>query len=655
MNNKLIRPLYIGLLAVALSVSACGGGGSIAPPSITNQPQAKEAISNGSTTFSVSVAGGIASEFQWRLNNQVVRDGVISTGSCVGMGVSGASTSTLVLSTIPLECSTSKISAQISNSSGSVSSQEAQLIVYGFTRQPTSTSATTNGNASFSVASNLPSRAAISWKLNGLSLSDGMLTNGQCAGATVSGSTGLTLSFSSLPQVCATSSVVAQFVLDGMTLTSEPSLLTVANSAVQPQDASVHAGAYTEFIAAADGIPSGGTVQWRMNGVDITEGFQSSGICAGATFTGARTGILSAVNVPLQCDGAQFSAVITDAFRAMTTPTASLTVVPGDARNGTYTTFSVSGKMHELSINASAKRYRIKMAGGTIFSGAIWLDTDLSGFPELGSILLQLPSLPSYTAPFNGGVVRIANDVLIGSHAESSNTLPVSVIGAKNFVRSPADIPTPVSMQIFGRDAPGNDSSNYSSFAATASIGSNEFRYCASSVLIELADCNSMAGGTVIAYGLGFTQEGKVTFVNKADANDSFTGYVAKMGSEIVLLRSSRSDSGDRLFRIGLQALPTLSATSLGTDTQGNWGTISTTSSVFSTNMKAALGTMPVGIYNRFSVIRVTALSSGVFQYGDFSNGYFFGTQSRGMQIIMGDRNPSIAGLNGSIVFGLVP
>ncbi|MEO8079782.1 MAG: hypothetical protein ABI641_04575, partial [Caldimonas sp.] len=97
-------------------------------------------------------------------------------------------------------------------------------------------------------------------------------------------------------------------------VTSNAALLTVnvAPAAplftTQPAAQSVVVGQSATFAVAVSGTPPP-TLQWRLNGADLANGVQASGVCAGATVAGASSSTLSVAAVPINCSGAVFSAV----------------------------------------------------------------------------------------------------------------------------------------------------------------------------------------------------------------------------------------------------------------------------------------------------------------------------------------------------------
>jgi hypothetical protein len=86
----------------------------VTAPKITEQPQSQNVVAGGSVTFKVTASGTAPLSYQWRLNGAIM---------------AGANSATLTLNNVSTSQSGQKYSVLVSNSAGSVTSQEAVLTV----------------------------------------------------------------------------------------------------------------------------------------------------------------------------------------------------------------------------------------------------------------------------------------------------------------------------------------------------------------------------------------------------------------------------------------------------------------------------------------------------------------------------------------------
>ncbi|MAN02772.1 MAG: hypothetical protein CMI35_06810 [Owenweeksia sp.] len=141
--------------AVNLSVNA-----ALSVPQITNQPAAQTVFENNTATYSVAATGNPAPAYQWEVN----------TGSGWA-NISGATSSTYSF-TAALADDGNLYRANVSNSEGSVTSDEADLTVTSepfapqITTQPASQSVFENTAVSFTVAATGGPAPSYQWVLN---------------------------------------------------------------------------------------------------------------------------------------------------------------------------------------------------------------------------------------------------------------------------------------------------------------------------------------------------------------------------------------------------------------------------------------------------------------------------------------------------------
>ncbi len=98
-------------------------------------------------------------------------------------------------------------------------------------------------------------------------------------------------------------SVTSNVALLSVNLASAAPLFTT-----QPMPQAIVVGQSATWTVAVSGTPPP-VLQWRLNGADLANGVQASGVCAGAIVAGAAGTTLSVTSVPINCSGAVFSAV----------------------------------------------------------------------------------------------------------------------------------------------------------------------------------------------------------------------------------------------------------------------------------------------------------------------------------------------------------
>jgi hypothetical protein len=749
-----IATQLISVFFIATAVASCGGGGgtSSTTPNISNQPTAKSVLVGRSAKFEVGVQSETASTFEWRLSNQTLVDGVLSTGPCTGANVNGSKTDTLLLTSISLGCDQASLSVQIGNTSGSTVSQPAVLSVMGYSKQALSTASFTNGSATFSVDGNFPSSAVYQWQIGGTNLVDGTMGLGVCAGTTVSGSSTKELLLSNLPISCNAASINASVAVDGDSLVSQPANLAISEIRMQPSQTSILVGGNASFNISTAGasnlqyawaingaplnngaIPSGvcaGTVvtgaasgllqlqappvscdgalftvkltnsangsissgsatlnvsgsssqplpvsitqgntaqfsyplagtplptsvAWRLNGNNLSDGFQASGLCAGATISGATSSLLTLVNTPISCSGAVFSAVTNGAGGTVTSSNATLKVAAGDPKNGTYKSFATDGKTYDIAVNFDANTFKVSDASGVISSGALAQDLSPVGTTELGSFRMSDPAVFFSSA----GGFKYKNDVLVGVHLPFGGgfgTAPIPFVAARKFVRASSELVGNVDFKVLGKDITSAGTGGYAadSNITTSRLSSSGLDVCAGGALVDVVNCGT-GGSSLLSYGLTYNADGSVTFINQANATDTGNAYIAKMGSELLYLRASTRNTGLPSFRLGIQSTAAQNISIVAGDSRSYWGPIVADASTLSFSGANLVLAGPAT--SRTSSNRITVIPSGLYSYGDSTNGIYFSAQSNGLFVSAGARDVTLPLVNGRMTIGLIP
>jgi len=279
-------------------------------PVITTQPSDHADDIGATVSFTLVVSGTPAPTIQWRKNGSNLAD---------GGNVFGATTGTLVLSNITA-ADAATYTAVVTNTAGSVTSTGAALTVNAGTApsimiQPASQAVDLSTAVTFTIAAIGTPSPTYQWRKNGSNLADG----GNVAGATT---TALALSNVTTADAAAYSVVVSN--ANG-SATSTNAILTINTGTVplitrQPATQSVLAGATVTFAIAATGAPAP-NLQWRKNGVSLTDG---------GNISGANTAALTLSGVAV-ADSADYSVVATNSNGSATSNNAKLTVSPGIA------------------------------------------------------------------------------------------------------------------------------------------------------------------------------------------------------------------------------------------------------------------------------------------------------------------------------------
>ena len=312
-DTRFISSLGACILALSLTLAACGGGGSgdtgsstgggsntggggtpvVEKPAITTQPANQSVVTNSTATFTVVATGGAPLAYQWKKN---------------GTDISGANASTYTTPATSMGDNAAVFTVAVSNTAGTATSTEARLTVTAtaeaptVTTQPADQTVITGTSASFSVSATGTSPLDYQWKKDGIAI----------PGAT---SSTYTIAATSLTD----SAVFTVVVSNGAgTATSNHATLTVADALVapaitkQPAAQSVTAGQTAKFTVEATGTAPL-RYQWKLNDQDIS----------GATDSSYTTSDTNTVG-----NAAVFTVVVSNGTGTATSDKATLTVTP---------------------------------------------------------------------------------------------------------------------------------------------------------------------------------------------------------------------------------------------------------------------------------------------------------------------------------------
>ena len=348
-------------------------------PLITTQPAAQTVVTGTPASFSVSASGTAPLSYQWKKD---------------GKDIAGATSSSYTTPETSDADKDARFSVMVTNSAGSVTSNEAKLgvsataVAPAITTQPAAQSVVAGSVANFSVIASGTSPFSYQWKKNGTDIS----------GAT---SIPYTIATTTMADSGAYSVVVTNSA--GMA-TSKDATLTVTATAVapaittQPAAQTVTEGESATFSVTASGTAPF-TYQWKKNGTDI-EGVTTSSHTTDATAIGDSGAVFTVVVSnsvgSVTSNGAALTVNAAAVAPAITTQPTALDVAPGNTA-----TFTVTATGTTLS-------YQWKKGG-----------TDIPGATSSSYAI-------SNTTSANDGVYSVVVTNSAGSVTSSNATLTVA-------------------------------------------------------------------------------------------------------------------------------------------------------------------------------------------------------------------------------------
>ena len=352
----------------------------VTKPAITMQPAAQTVVLGSTAIFSVSASGTAPFSYQWKKN---------------GVNIPNATSSSYTTPDTSMADDGTKFSVVVSNSAGSVTSNEAKLGVSAtavkpaIATQPAHQSVITGETATFTVTASGTAPFTYQWKKNGANIPSAT-SDSYTTPATSIADSGLAYS------VVVTNSAG--------TVTSKDATLTVTATAekpaitTQPEAQTVTEGQSATFSVTATGTSPG--YQWKKNGT-VIDGATSSSYTTPATSSADNTAVFSVVVTNSAGSVTSSGAALTVNAAAVaptitTQPAAALDVAPGNTA-----TFTVTATGTTLS-------YQWKKGG-----------TDIPGATSSSYAI-------SNTTSANDGVYSVVVTNSAGSVTSSNATLTVS-------------------------------------------------------------------------------------------------------------------------------------------------------------------------------------------------------------------------------------
>ncbi|HTU21258.1 MAG TPA: immunoglobulin domain-containing protein [Gemmataceae bacterium] len=276
-------------------------------PIVTTQPTDQSTTMGNTATFTAAASGNPTPTVQWQVS---------ADGGNTFSDISGATSTTLILSNVALAMSGYEYQAVFSNSLGTTTSNAATLSVQAqptaptVTTQPTNQTVSASGTATFAAAANGTPTPTVEWQVS---------TDGGNTWTDISGATSTTLTLSNVQASQNGYEYQAIFTNSAGTATTNTATLTVQQApsvTTQPTDQSVTVGSTATFTAAASGDPTP-TVQWQVS----TDSGQTW-----TNISGAISTTLTLTNVQASQNGSEYQAVFINSAGSATSNAATLTV-----------------------------------------------------------------------------------------------------------------------------------------------------------------------------------------------------------------------------------------------------------------------------------------------------------------------------------------
>ena len=297
--------------------------GIASPPNVTTQPQAQTVAVGQNTTFTVVASGGLPISYQWWKG---------------GAMLSGQTNTTLSLTNVqPADAGNYYV--QVGNPSGTVNSQTAVLTIAQsptITAQPQNQTVNVGGSATFTSSATGTPTPSLQWQRS----TDGGMTWGNLAdGGTFSGTSTGTLMVSGT--TTGMSGHIYRLVASNTagSAQSMPAILTINSVAVgpsittHPQSLTLNAGSTATFAVTATGSTPL-AFQWQFGNVVL----------------GGQTNSTLAITNVQTANGGGYRVVVTNAYGALTSSIATLTVLNGLSTNSVL---SLDGAGDYVSISSS--------------------------------------------------------------------------------------------------------------------------------------------------------------------------------------------------------------------------------------------------------------------------------------------------------------
>lgn len=378
----------IGVYPVSLNASNAHGTAEAtlelaiasALPVITTDPSDQSIIVGETASLNVVANGTPSPTLKW----QVSTNGSTWSDVTDGALYSGATSESVSITGVTMAMNGYRYRAVATNSVGSVTSSAATLAVTGvapsITTHPSSSTVTTGGDASFTVAASGAPAPSLRWQVstNGITWSDA--TNN----STYSGVTANTLTITGATTEMNSYRYRAVAANSLGSATSNAAMLTVngipPSFTTHPSAQTVTTGGIASFTIAVSGTPMP-TLRWQRS----TDGATWTNINSSALYSGVTTDTLSITGVALSLNGLRYRVVASNSAGVATSDGAMLTVngIPPTITTEPITQTVTAGAYFNFSVVVSGTptptvRWQLSTDGSTwndIPEGSPYSDT----------------------------------------------------------------------------------------------------------------------------------------------------------------------------------------------------------------------------------------------------------------------------------------
>lgn len=296
-----------------------------------------------------------------------------------------------------------------------------------------------------------------------------------------------------------------------------------------------------------------------------------------------------------------------------------------DPRNGDYTMVAANAREYTLTLDFNVMTYRVA-GNGLDQSGTITADGPAFDFS---------PGNAVGTTGLSTTRFSMATDTVVGEFVLPEGALPF--VAPRKFVTTAAAAAG--TYNFLGRVVDTAGGAPDSTIQQAEITADGHLKTCDDAVIYTMANCPaaSVTTGTLTVSGTTFTS---------TTPGGAYTFRVAQVGTDKVFLRDSASTGTTRRFIVGTPATTSFpSATFLGGTTEPSWGTISVTSSSYTSTGSYRNGATATRSAPAQPVGQNDTLASLLAVNTSYA-GNFFGAQSSELGILVAARgNPAAPGL----------
>jgi hypothetical protein len=239
----------------------------------------------------------------------------------------------------------------------------------------------------------------------------------------------------------------------------------------------------------------------------------------------------------------------------------TLSMTPGDVRNGEYKLFATDANEYTLRIDFDARTYSILSGGTTVTTGPFTGPVD-------GTYTF---SVPGYSPARNNARFRTGDALIVGAHPLGGNEAR-TFVASNHFVTAAADLPQ-TNMWMFSSDNVTTETPPVNSRIMAVRLAANQITYCSVAVgaITTVGNC---LPANLNNYPLTFNVDRSITWM---DGTSPVNFHVVRSGGETFLIRAQSYANGTKRFQIALDdaKATTANGTYEGSISNGSYGSIS--------------------------------------------------------------------------------